>query len=186
MRDHPKLRAFGLADPLAVRIYRETRCFPREEIFGLTSHLRRAAGSIASNIVEGSARFSEADYLHFLNPAYGSAREVEYRVGLVSRLGFLAEPAYQELSALSVETSKYAKRSKCLYVNLASCAEPQIPPMRGLRLKSCACPPAKRDGLMFRSSPSSAGEMLSGHSIPIPWPDGRRVQRRRKNFHLTF
>ena len=68
MRDHTKLRAFELADQLAVCIYKETRSFPREEMFGLTSQLRRAAVSIASNIVEGSARFSEAEYLHFLNP----------------------------------------------------------------------------------------------------------------------
>ena len=106
MRDHTKLRAFELADQLAVRIYKETSSFPREEMFGLTSQLRRAAVSIASNIVEGSARFSEAEYLHFLNTAYGSAREVEYQVGLAFRLGFLAEPEHQELSVLSVETSK--------------------------------------------------------------------------------
>ena len=106
MRDHTKLRAFELADQLAVCIYKETRSFPREEMFGLTSQLRRAAVSIASNIVEGSARFSEAEYLHFLSTAYGSAREVEYQVGLAFRLGFLAEPAHQDLSALSVETSK--------------------------------------------------------------------------------
>jgi len=106
MRDHTKLRAFELADQLALRIYKETGCFPREEMFGLTSQLRRAAVSIASNIVEGSARFSEAEYLHFLGTAYGSAREVEYQVGLAFRLGFLPEQSHRELSALSVETSK--------------------------------------------------------------------------------
>ena len=106
MRDHTKLRAFELADQLALAIYKETRSFPREEMFGLTSQLRRAAVSIASNIVEGSARFSEAEYLHFLNTAYGSAREVEYQVGLAFRLGYLSEPPHRSLSALTVETSK--------------------------------------------------------------------------------
>jgi four helix bundle protein len=106
MRDHTKLRAFQLADQVALAIYKQTRAFPREEIFGLTSQLRRAAVSIASNIVEGAARSSEAEYLHFLDTAYGSAREVEYQVSLAVRLGFLPEPAHRELSALTVETSK--------------------------------------------------------------------------------
>jgi four helix bundle protein len=106
MRDHTKLRAYELADQLALAIYKETRFFPREEMFGLTSQLRRAAVSIASNIVEGSARSSEAEYLRFLDIAYGSAREVEYQVGLAARLGFLAEPSYRELGALSLETFK--------------------------------------------------------------------------------
>ena len=106
MRDHTKLRAFELADKLALATYEQTRSFPREEVFGLTSQLRRAAVSIASNIVEGAARFSEAEYLRFLDTAYGSAREVEYQLGLAFRLGFLSEPSHRELSALSIETSR--------------------------------------------------------------------------------
>jgi four helix bundle protein len=95
MRDHTKLRAFELADQPALAIYKETRAFTREEMFGLTSQLRRATVSIASNIVEGSARFSQAEYLHFLDMAYGSAREVEYQVSLAFRLGFLPELAHR-------------------------------------------------------------------------------------------
>jgi four helix bundle protein len=106
MRDHTKLRAFQLADQLALAIYKATASFPREEIFGLTSQLRRAAVSTASNIVEGAARSSEAEYLHFLDTAYGSAREVEYQVSLAFRLGLLPEPSHRELSGLTVETSK--------------------------------------------------------------------------------
>lgn len=106
MRDHTKLRAFELADQLAIGVYQATSSFPRQEMFGLTSQLRRAAVSVASNIVEGSARFSEAEYLRFLDTAYGSAREVEYQVGLASRLGYLSEPSRQQLAVRCLETSK--------------------------------------------------------------------------------
>ncbi|MEI7838118.1 MAG: four helix bundle protein [Planctomycetota bacterium] len=75
-------------------------------MFGLTSQLRRAAVSIASNIVEGCARHSETECLHFLDIAYGSAREVEYQIGLAHRLGFLADSTYDELSKQSIETAK--------------------------------------------------------------------------------
>ena len=106
MRDHTRLRAFQLADQAALAVYKATRSFPKEEALGLTSQLRRAAVSVASNIVEGSARCTEPEYIHFLDTAYGSAREIEYQVGLAFRLGFLTEPTHRERSALSVETSR--------------------------------------------------------------------------------
>lgn len=94
MRDYRKLRAFELADELAVAVYRCTQKFPQEERFGLTSQMRRCAVSIASNIVEGCARSSHADYLRFLDIAYGSVCELEYQTSLATRLGFLdSEPA---------------------------------------------------------------------------------------------
>lgn len=106
MRDHTKLRAFELGDKLAVEVYRATRTFPREETFGLTSQLRRAAVSVPSNIVEGCARSSGADYAHFLTTAYGSAREVDYQINLAHRLGFLDQNGYDDLQALATETAK--------------------------------------------------------------------------------
>ena len=106
MRDHRKLRAFELADELAVAIYKYTGTFPRNELFGLTSQLRRAAVSVASNIVEGCARDSLADYIRFLDMAHGSAHEVEYQISLAHRLGYLGDEPAKKLSALAVESCK--------------------------------------------------------------------------------
>jgi len=88
MRDHTKLRAFELADEVAVLIYRVTRKFPKDEVHGLTSQMRRAAVSVPSNIVEGCARESQAEYLRFLEIAFGSLRELHYQFGLAQRLGY--------------------------------------------------------------------------------------------------
>jgi len=106
MRDPRKLRAFELADRLALAIYQHTRSFPREEQFGLTAQIRKAAVSGPSNIVEGCARRSEADYLRFLDIAYASTREVEYQLSLAVRLGYIDAGPYEELSALAAETGK--------------------------------------------------------------------------------
>ena len=89
MRDHTKLRAFEMADEVVVLIYQATAMFPKEEIYGLTSQMRRAAVSVPSNIGEGCARDSQADYLRFLHIAFGSLRELRYQTDLSRRLGFL-------------------------------------------------------------------------------------------------
>ena len=89
MRDHTKLRAFELADEVVLLIYRATREFPNEEMYGLTSQMRRAAVSVPSNIVEDCARESQAEYLRFLEIAFGPLRELHAQLGLSKRLGIL-------------------------------------------------------------------------------------------------
>ena len=89
MRDHRNLRAFQLADELALLVYRETTGFPKEEMFGLTSQIRRAAVSVASNIAEGCGRSSDVDFLRFLDISNGSLRELQYQISLANRLGYL-------------------------------------------------------------------------------------------------
>ncbi|MDA0660449.1 MAG: four helix bundle protein [Planctomycetota bacterium] len=106
MRDYHKLRAFELADQLAVAIYKCTKSFPKEEMFGLTSQIRRAAVSAPSNIVEGCARSSQADYARFLEIAYGSVCEVEYQLSLAQRLGYLELQSAKETTSLANETGR--------------------------------------------------------------------------------
>lgn len=96
LRDHSKLKAFELADEIAVQIYQVTRKFPKEEIYGLTSQMRRAAVSVPSNIVEGCARESQAEYLRFLEIAFGSLRELGYQYGLAKRLGYTNESEFPD------------------------------------------------------------------------------------------
>jgi four helix bundle protein len=95
-----------LADDLALEIYRATRGFLKEEQFGLTSQMRRAAVSVPSNIVEGCARHTESDYLRFLDIAYASARELEYQVSLAMRLGFMSREDGLKVTDIAAETAR--------------------------------------------------------------------------------
>jgi len=95
-----------LADEVAILVYRVTAEFPKEELYGLTSQMRRAAVSVPSNIVEGCARDSESDYLRFLYIAFGSLRELHYQLDLSSRLGFYCKQDSSLLESKIVESEK--------------------------------------------------------------------------------
>ncbi len=106
MTDHTKLRAFELADEVAFLVYQATKKFPREEMYGLTSQMRRAAVSVPSNIVEGCARESQAEYFRFLEIAFGSLKELHYQFSLSKRLGYFAEHNSSSCRSKILETEK--------------------------------------------------------------------------------
>ncbi len=105
-RDHRKLRAFELADALVIEVYELTRTFPREELFGLTSQLRRAVISVPTNIVEGCGRLSTRDYRKFLGIAFASLREVGYLLSLAQRLGIATGERARPVLDLHAEASR--------------------------------------------------------------------------------
>jgi four helix bundle protein len=93
------------ADDLCVEIYQLTRRFPKEELYGLTSQVRRAAVSVAANIAEGAGRQTNKDYLHFLYIANASLAEVRYHLHLSRRLEFLDRDQYAKIHASQVEAA---------------------------------------------------------------------------------
>ena len=99
MRPHEKLDVWNRSVDFVVTIYRITDPFPREERFGLTSQIKRAAVSVPANIAEGAARTSPKEFLHFLSNAQGSASELETELLIARRLGYLNEKDYFKLRA---------------------------------------------------------------------------------------
>jgi len=104
VRDYTKIEAWRLADDLTVAVYGQTRAFPREELYGLTSQLRRAASSVPANLAEGSARESKKEYLHFLYIARGSLAETQYFIHLAHRLKYLNDADAAQLTAQGRQT----------------------------------------------------------------------------------
>jgi len=87
-------------------VYRLTQAFPREETYGLTIQLRRAAVSIASNIAEGKGRSSDKELLHFLSNAKGSLFEVETQIMIADGLGYLTRPQCEDFLSRSAEVGR--------------------------------------------------------------------------------
>lgn len=95
--DYRKLKIWENADKFVHEIYKVTLTFPRNEIFGLTSQIRRAALSIPTNIVEGASRKSKKEFLNFLNIAIGSLNEVDYLLSFSLGEKFIEEEKYKSL-----------------------------------------------------------------------------------------
>lgn len=98
MKSFTDLRAWQEAHRLALAIYMLTDEFPKSELFGLTSQLRRAAVSVSSNLAEGFGRDSQKDKEHFYVMASGSLYEVKSQLLLARDLGYIAKPAFIEIS----------------------------------------------------------------------------------------
>ena len=92
-----KLLVFQKADELTVNVYGVTQRFPKDEMYSLTSQIRRAAVSVPSNIVEGYTRKGRNDKLHFYNIAQGSLTELEYQIELSRKLKYITEEEFNKL-----------------------------------------------------------------------------------------
>ena len=106
MQDFKKLKVWEKSHNLTLRMYELTSQFPREEIYGLTSQIRRSCASIPTNIAEGCGRGSSADFARFLQIAMGSANETEYLVLLARDLEYLNADQYAELINATIEIGK--------------------------------------------------------------------------------
>lgn len=99
MQDYANLKVWQKSHRMVVEIYRASSRFPKEELYGLVSQIRRCAVSIPANIAEGCGRDGDADFARFLRISMGSANELEYYVLLSRDLGFLDAQKYTPLRA---------------------------------------------------------------------------------------
>jgi len=106
MRDFRELKVWHKAHALALDVYRVTKLFPKEELYGLTSQMRRASASIGANIAEGAGKNSRPELARFLQIALGSASELEHHLLSARDLGYLVAEIHQKLWEQVVETKK--------------------------------------------------------------------------------
>ena len=102
-RTYRELLVWRKAKDLATLVYRETEQFPRSELFGLTSQIRRAAISVPSNIAEGQGRLTRGEFRHFLGQARGSILELETQLAIAYDLGYLQQQGQQTLDSQSYQ-----------------------------------------------------------------------------------
>ena len=106
IRDYRALTVWQRAMELVVECYSAAQAFPRAEVYGLTSQLRRAAVSVPSNIAEGNGRASLGDYLRHLSIANGSLMELETHIRVARRLGYLSEAQESQVLGVSRQVGR--------------------------------------------------------------------------------
>ena len=105
-RSYQDLFAWKKAIELVTKIYEATKAFPKEELYGLTSQIRRAAVSIPSNIAEGQGRLTKGEFQQFLGHARGSLLEVETQIVIALNLHYLTQEQTDELFDISAEVGR--------------------------------------------------------------------------------
>ncbi len=106
MKNYKNLKVWQKGMELVKNVYKSSRKFPKEELYRLTSQMRRSAISIPSNIAEGSGRGTDKDFNRFLDIALGSSFELETQIIIANDLGFLSEHDYNDLSLRVNEEQK--------------------------------------------------------------------------------
>ena len=106
MRNFYKYKVWEVSHSFVLEIYKKVKTFPKDEIFNLTSQIKRSAVSVPTNISEGAGRISDSDFSRFLGISYGSANEVEYLLLLAKDLGFIDNSDYESLVSKINEIKK--------------------------------------------------------------------------------
>lgn len=106
MQNYRKLIVWQKAHQLTLDVYKGTISFPKDELYGLSSQLRRASSSVPTNLAEGSAKLTDLDFRRFVSIAFGSANETEYIIFLSFELKYISEEEYLKLDAQTKEVKK--------------------------------------------------------------------------------
>jgi four helix bundle protein len=106
MQDFHELKVWQKAHALTMAVYNETHVLPKDELYGLTSQLRRASSSIPANIAEGCGRSGDIEFARFLQISMGSASEFEYHLLLARDLGFINDVTHARLSEQVIEIKR--------------------------------------------------------------------------------
>jgi four helix bundle protein len=106
LRNFKELKVWEKAHRLTLEVYKVTSSFPKDELYGLTSQIRRAAASVPANIAEGCGRESKVELARFLQISLGSASELEYHLLLARDLQILSEATYVPLEAQVTEVKR--------------------------------------------------------------------------------